>query len=180
MHRTSLFLVSSLLLAATTSSGQTESSDSQVLQALLAEVRQLNQYLHATTIAAQRTQILLYRLQGQEAAVARASERLDEAREAYAGAQAGRKELEAEIHKLEELVAAGQGSPAQRKALEDRLPQDRARLEASEGQERQEQAREAEAEQKLRAEEAELVELRDQLDELGESLQGADRRLGAR
>jgi len=59
--------------------GQTTPGDSQTLQALLSEVRQLRQDLQTTTIAAQRAQILLYRLQGQEAAVARASQRIDEA-----------------------------------------------------------------------------------------------------
>src|SRR5882724_2597692 len=39
-----------------------------------------NCVLQSTTIAAQRAQILLYRLQGQEAAVARASQKLDDSR----------------------------------------------------------------------------------------------------
>jgi len=60
--------------------GQSTSTDSQTLQALLAEVRKLRHDLQSTTIAAQRAQILLYRLQGQEAAVARASQKLDDSR----------------------------------------------------------------------------------------------------
>ncbi len=83
MNRSSLFVLG-LLLLSTACFGQTTPGDSQTLQALLSEVRQLRQDLHTTTIAAQRAQILIYRLQGQEAAVARASQRLDEAREKLA------------------------------------------------------------------------------------------------
>ena len=78
MNRSSLFVLSSLVFS-TACFGQTTTGDSQTLQALLLEVRQLRQDLQTTTIAGQRVQILIYRLQGQEAAVARASQRLDEA-----------------------------------------------------------------------------------------------------
>jgi hypothetical protein len=179
MSRSS-FLVVGLLLLAAPCPGQTGQSDSQVLQALLSEVRQLHQDLQTTTITAQRTQILLYRLQGQEAAVARASQRLDEAREMHAGAQAERKQLAAEIKEHEELIGNMQVPAAQRKVLEDRLPQEGARLETFEAQERQEQTREIEAQQQLRTEEATLAELRDQLDRLDKSLENTHRRLGAR
>jgi len=70
MHRSCL-LIPVLLLISAPVFGQSTSTDSQTLQALLAEVRQLRHDLQTTTIAAQRAQILLYRLQGQEAAVAR-------------------------------------------------------------------------------------------------------------
>ena len=167
----SWFLVVGLLLLAAPCPGQTGPSDSQVLQALLSEVRQLHRDLQATTITAQRTQILLYRLQGQEAAVARASQRLDEAREMHAGAQAECKQLAAEIKKHEELIGNMQTPAAQRKVLEDRLSQEGARLESFEAQERQEQTREIEAQQQLRTEENALAELRDRLDRLDKSLE---------
>jgi len=65
MHRSCL-LILGLLLIATPVLGQSASTDSQTLQALLSEVRQLRHDLQTTTLAAQRAQILLYRLQGQE------------------------------------------------------------------------------------------------------------------
>jgi hypothetical protein len=71
MNRSSI-LALGFLLSSTLCFGQTTPSESQTLQALLLEVRQLRQDLQTTTVAAQRAQILLYRLQGQEAAVARA------------------------------------------------------------------------------------------------------------
>jgi hypothetical protein len=69
MNRSSILALGFLL---SSTFGQTTPSESQTLQALLLEVRQLRQDLQTTTVAAQRAQILLYRLQGQEAAVARA------------------------------------------------------------------------------------------------------------
>src|SRR5271168_2164884 len=177
MNHSSLLMLG-LLLFSTTCFGQTAQNDSATLQALLSEVRQLRQDLQTTAIAQQRTQILLHRLQGQEAAVARASQRLDEAREMYAGAQSERKHLAAEIKQHEEFISNTENSPTQRKVFEDRLPEDKARLESFENQEQQEQAREIEAEQQLRVEEARLSDLRDQLDQLDKALENASRRLG--
>src|SRR5271165_460159 len=103
MNRLPLFVLG-LLLSSTACFGQTTPGDSQTLQALLSEVRQLRQDLQTTTIAAQRAQILLYRLQGQEAAVARASQRLDEARQKLEGIQAERKHIATELKQVEEYI----------------------------------------------------------------------------
>ena len=177
MNRSSLFVLG-LLLFSTVCFGQSTPNDSQTLQALLSEVRQLRQDLQTTTIAAQRAQILLYRLQGQEAAVARASQRLDEARELLTGAQGERRHLASEIKQHEDFISNTENPPTQRKAFENRLPEDKTRLESFENLEQQQQARETEAEQQLRAEEAKLSDLRDQLDRLDKALENAGRRLG--
>src|SRR5258708_28378830 len=79
MHRP-LLLVPSLLLISMPVFGQSFSSDSQTLQSLLAEVRQLRHGLQTTTVAAQRAQILIYRVQAQESVVRRVQERVDDAR----------------------------------------------------------------------------------------------------
>ena len=64
----------------TTTHAQTASPDTQALQALATEIRHLRQDLQATTIATQRVQIVLYRLQTQTAMVTRAASRLDDLR----------------------------------------------------------------------------------------------------
>jgi hypothetical protein len=87
MYRPQL-LALGLLLISSAAFGQTSSTDSQTLQALLAEMRQLRQELRITTVAAQRVQILLYRLQIQEGAVERAQRRVDDARSALSQTQA--------------------------------------------------------------------------------------------
>src|SRR3977135_1894147 len=104
MNRSSLFVVG-LLFISTACFGQTAPGDSQTLQALLSEVRQLRQDLQTTTIAGQSAQILIYRLQGQEAAGARASQRLDEAREKLARIQDERKHVATDIKQHENFMS---------------------------------------------------------------------------
>ncbi len=171
-------LILGLLLCPTACLGQTTPGDSQTLQALLSEVRQLRQDLQTTTIAAQRAQILLYRLQGQEAAVARASQRLDEVREKLSAIQAGRKHFAAEVKQHEDFISNTENPPAARKEFEERLPQLKSELESSESLEQEQQAQEIDAGQRLRAEEAKLSDLQDQLDRLDKALENASHREG--
>ena len=172
MHRSCLLIPVFLLIPAPIY-GQSSSTDSQTLQALLAEVRQLHHDLQTTTIAAQRAQILLYRLQGQEAIVARASQRLDDARARLTEVQSNRTKLTADIKKYEELVSQTENSPTDRKQIEDLLPQLKAKLTALENEEQQRQTREIEAEDELRTERAKLGELQVQLDRLEKILEGS-------
>src|SRR5271165_1645186 len=165
MNRLPLFVLG-LLLSSTACFGQTTAGDSQTLQALLSEVRQLRQDLQTTTVAAQRAQILIYRLQGQEAAVARASQRLDEVRDKLARVQDERKHLATDVKQHEDFISNTENPPAQRKVLEDRLPQLKSELESRGNLEQQQQTQEIDAEQHLRAEEVKLSDLQDQLDRL--------------
>lgn len=179
MNRSSLFILG-LLLVSTTCFGQTTPGDSQTLQALLLEVRQLRQDLQTTTIAAERAQILIYRLQGQEAAVARASQRLDEARDKLARIQEERKHVAADVKQHEDFISNSENPATQKKEIEAELSQLKTRLESLENEEQQGQTRETEAEQQLRAEEVRLSDLRDLLDRLDKVLEDASRRLGSR
>jgi chromosome segregation ATPase len=178
MRRSSLFGLS-LLLFSTACFPQTTSGDSQTLQALLSEVHQLRQDLQTTTIAAQRAQILIYRLQGQEAAVARASQRLDEAKEKLAGIQAQRKQMATEVKLHEDFISNTENPTIQRKEFEEQLPRFKSELESSEILEQQQQMQETDAEQHLRAEEVKLSDLQDQLDRLDKALENASRRAGS-
>ncbi|MFI5098764.1 MAG: hypothetical protein ACHQT6_12395 [Candidatus Acidiferrales bacterium] len=178
MNRSS-FLILGLLLSSTACYGQTTPGDSQTLQALLSEVRQLQQDLQTTTIAAQRAQILIYRLQGQEAAVARASQRLDEARDKLTGTQAQRNYLATDIKRHEEFISNTENPATQRREFEERLPRLKSELESTENLVQQQQTRETDAEQHLRTEEGKLGDLQDQLDRLDKALENASRRAGS-
>ena len=167
MNRQLLFVLS-LLLFPTACLAQTTPNDSKTLQSLLLEVRQLRQDLQTTTIAGQRAQILIYRVQGQEAAVARASQRLDEFREKLARIQDERKHVAADVKRFEDSLSSSENPPTQRKEIEQgMLPQLKTRFESLENQEQQ-----------LRAEEVRLSDLRDQMDRLDKTLENAGRRLG--
>jgi hypothetical protein len=69
-----------MMLAASNGLCQTPAKEVDTLQSLLVEVRQLRQDIESMTVASQRVQIALYGLQIQDAAVARAAQRLDDAR----------------------------------------------------------------------------------------------------
>jgi chromosome segregation ATPase len=155
--------------------GQSASTDSQTLQALLAEVRQLRHDLQTTTIAAQRAQILLYHLQGQEAAVARASQRVEDARGRLAETQSSRQKMVMDIKQHENFIGNNEHPPRERKEVEDVLPRLKERLQSMENEE---PTREIESERLLRAERAKLGELQEQLDRLEKILQNSSQQAG--
>src|SRR5215469_7665211 len=74
-------LVFPIVLASGFISAQSTPTETESLQSLVKEVRLLRQELVTTTAAAQRVQIVLYRLQGQQAALQKASEKYDTYRE---------------------------------------------------------------------------------------------------
>lgn len=168
------FLMLSVLFPATAAFGQTPSSDSQTLQALLAEVRQLRQDLQNVTAVTQKSQILLYRLQAQEAATAHASQRLDDARAKLAESQANRKSVAAQLKQFEELQHV-ENSPNKR-GVESAIPHLKIRLETLVDEEQQRQTRQIEAEEQLRSEQAKVSALQYQLEQLESSLKPSDAR----
>jgi hypothetical protein len=167
--RRPLFLLG-FLLVASTALGQAPSTDSQTLQALLTEVRQLRQELQSNSAAAQRTQILFFRLQTQQTAVARASQRVDDARAKLAETQATRKNLEGEAKRAQDSLEHVD-NVAERKSQEDMIRYFKRRIEASGEEEQQRLAKQIEVEDLLRIEQAKLDEFQARLDELDKTLQ---------
>lgn len=168
------FLTLALLLIPASAFGQAAPSDSQTLQALLQEVRQLRRDLQITTIAAERVQILLYRLQAQEKVVGRAQQEFDDARSRLAGTQTEEKNLAARVKQMEDVQSNSQ-NPADRKEMEDVLHQLKARLEMLVGEDQQWQTRKIDAEQELQMEQAKLSGLQDELDRLEKTLEDLSR-----
>ena len=101
MRRLWLFVFSVCFLSFCASTlGQSPSSEPG-MQALVAEVRQLRMDLHASNGNALKAQILLARLQFQEAAVARASQHLNDTRGRLASTQLRREEVAVNLKRLE-------------------------------------------------------------------------------
>ena len=123
MRRTYFFIVV-LFGMATATFAQTTSSDSQTLQALLAEIRQLRQDLQVSLTRIQSAQILLSRLQIQQVAASRASQHLDVARSKLAEVQVVIRSEAAEIKHYEDS-----GDHAAQ--VEDALDRAKADLQAS-------------------------------------------------
>jgi hypothetical protein len=161
MRRTYFFIVVVLGMA-TATFAQTTSSDSQTLQALLTEVRQLRQGLQVSLTRMQSAQILLSRLQIQEVAVSRASQHLDDARSRLAEIQVVVRSETAEIKHYEDAPNTGDNGP-QVEAAFNRAKSD---LEASTSLAQQRQSIETDAELQLRTEQDKLNKLESVLDEL--------------
>ena len=168
MRRISL-LVLILLGVPAAASAQAASSDSQTLQQLLTEVRELRQDLHASLVRVERAQILLSRLQTQQAAVSRASQRLDDARSKLVDVQNNEKRVASNIARIQDLQTSEQ-DPARLKELQTMLDQLKRESELFSGEEQQRQAAELDAEQQLRLEQDKLATLESQLDDLVRSL----------
>ncbi len=168
MRKTALAVI---LLAAANGMGQTQATDPDALRALLAEVHQLRQDIEAMTVASQRVQIALYGLQLQDAAVTRAGQRVDNARNRRMGAEAGRDRVAADVQKMETAITGGTLNDADSKAIQQRLPELKGELERSTVEVQSWQAAEAEATSQFRTEQAKLNEMQDRIEKLDKVLE---------
>jgi hypothetical protein len=149
--------------------GQSTAADSSTLQSLLAEVRQLREVLQTTTIAAQRIQIALYRLQIQGQAVARLTQRYDDVRSKVADVEFTRKRLAANVESMENLQTQTE-DPKERKNKEVDLSRQKKELEMWMGQEQQLLAMKSEVFAEIQAEQVKLGALQESLDRLDKTL----------
>ena len=171
MHR-SWLLVLALLFISALGFGQSTSSDSQGMQALVAEVRQLRKDLQTSNGYALKAQILLYRLQFQEATVARVSQRVNDLHATLAETQKRRRNIAAGLKQNEDLVDNSDSSPELRHQAQQEISRLKAELESLAADEQQKQTAEMEAEEQLRAEQAKLGELEDRIERLEKDLGG--------
>ena len=171
MHRSWLFVAGLLLLLISSPGlGQSNSSDSQGMQALVAEVRQLRKDLQTTNGYALKTQVLLYRLQVQEATVARAEQRLNDLRSQLVHTQGRRRETAAVLKRFEESLDNTEISPADRKQIQWEISHNKSEFESLAAEEQQRQSAEMEAEEQLRVEQAKLGALEGRVDRLEKEL----------
>jgi chromosome segregation ATPase len=181
--RRATFLVFGFLFIATGTLGQTSSpsssGDSQTLQALLKEVRELRQDLRTSLVSTQRAQLLFYRMQAQQAAVGRAQKRHDDARAELDKAQEKRNKLEQQFKFYSSLdTEESTPDPSERKRLEDSLPEMKVSFEAAQGEEQQAQSKEMEAKDQLQIEQGKLDGLQEELDRIDKSLENLAKRPG--
>src|SRR5215813_4852548 len=148
---------------------QAASTDSQMLQTLVKEVRELRQDFKTATLAIERAQILLYRLQQQERTVGRALQRVDDARSKFALAQTGRQNLAARIKGIEDKQGSINNSVEQKETTE-LVTQLKTKLAVLLTEEQEAQAKLIECEEELRVEQAKANELQNLLSQLDSAL----------
>jgi len=170
MLRSLLILFGLLLASTTTYSQRALSADSQTLQALLEEVRQLRQDLRTTSVTSVRAQILLHRVQIQEAAVVRLSQRAENAQARLGESQSAQQRVADQIHALENRKQSSSDSREELE-FEHTLKNLKHNLQQFDREVQQRQVKASEAEEQLRSEQDKLSELEDQLERLDKELE---------
>ena len=147
---------------------QTPAKESDTMQALLTEVRQLRLAIESMTGASQRVQIALYSLQMQDSAVARAAQRLDEVRGKCSAKESDRAHFASEVQSLESAVVTHPDEET--KAFKDQLGHLKRELDVKSTELQSCQATEAEVSSQFRNEQAKLTELQDRITRLDAAL----------
>lgn len=170
--RRALFVLFSLFLSSSSLGQSTRSTPNEPegMQALVAEIRQLRKDLQTINGYALKAEILLHRLQVQEAAVARVAQHLNDVRSSLSETQGHRRDVAANLKQLEEFLESSEISPEVRKQVERQISGKKSEVESLAAEEQQKQTAETEAEEQLRTEQAKLSALEDRVDRLEEEL----------
>ncbi len=140
------------------------------MQALLSEVRQLRQALERSSTVVPRLQLAIARYQMQQERVDRLERDLRSFRLQLASDLSGKEHLATALKQLEDQAAQSQ-DPMQRKQMEDATKIARAELEQQTVRGDQGRAQEQEMVSQLRAEEAKLSELNEQMNQMDRKVQ---------
>jgi chromosome segregation ATPase len=170
MYRLS-FLLLVLPVVSTPAAGQTTSKDSQTLQALLTEVRQLRQDFEGTVVVAHKMQLLIYRLQTQNTTVIRLSRSVDDAHAEVNQLKNERNKLAADIKQHEDFVSSNLNASGDRKAVEDALPGLKEKLASLDDQLLQAQKEESTEQEQLQSGRAKLDSLETEFERLEKSFE---------
>jgi thymidylate synthase len=146
-----------------------QSPDTALTQTLITEIRTLRQEIQATTVTAQRVQIVLYRLQSQTTLLAGAQQRLDAARTRVIEVGTAKKHVADEIRSTEEFINT-QTDATLKKQLEGQLREEKMHLEGIVAEEGLRRGFEADAESQVRAEQAKVADLQALLERLDKAL----------
>ncbi len=168
MPKTALFAV---MFCTGSAFCQTPAKEPDTLQALLVEVHQLRQDIEGMTVASQRVQIALYSLQMQDAAVARATQRLDTARNRCSVADEGRRHTALDIQRLESSLASATVPQNETEAVKQRVTELKSQLDAQTADVQTCQASEVEASAQLRDDQTKLLDLKDRIARLDRTLE---------
>jgi septation ring formation regulator EzrA len=116
-------------------------------------------------------QIALYTLQMQDAAVARATQRLDDIRNRCKGPEERKQHMAAEVQRIESSLSAENVPATEVKSFQAREAQLKSEIDAVAAEASACQATEAEASSQLRNEQAKLADAQDRIDRLDKTLE---------
>jgi chromosome segregation ATPase len=175
MRRASPFiLIFTMLLTPTMSFAQTTppSTDSQTLQALLREVRELRQEMRTITVATERAQILLSREQMQQSAVENVQKEVDAAKASTGQSDRRVRQLTMQIkYYTDEDNEDTTPNAEQRQRIEQELAAMKTSLGDANNEDAKDQSAEMQAGEKLQIEQSKLAAIQAELDQLDRNLQ---------
>jgi chromosome segregation ATPase len=148
---------------------QTQPATNDTLQSLLSEVHQLRIEIQAMTVASQRVQIALYQLQMQDAAVARATQRLDNEHNRCSGLEANRQHTATTIQAFESALSSATESQA--KEIQTRVTDLKGMLDAQTAEAQSCQTSETELSGQLQNERVKLTESQERIERLDKALE---------
>jgi hypothetical protein len=137
---------------------------------LLAEVRALRAELNQAASSSIRTQLLVARLQLQEQRINLVAGKLNEVRQLLTIKESAQLPIVEGIKHMEEELRAPTATAEQRTAIEEQLPERRARLAQFQREERQHRAQEIELAAQLATEQGRWLDFNARLDELERQL----------
>jgi chromosome segregation ATPase len=145
------------------------------LNTIAQEIHLLREQLQMVSVLSERTQIALYRLQGQQLAVNTARQRADSVRNRVSGIQADQKDTSSKIQEDKDEQQNAK-TASEQKYYEDALAQLNNRLANLRQQQGEAQAAQSDAETEFRTEQDKLDNLQNLLDSLDKSLAALDNR----
>jgi len=168
-----LCIIGVIILSAAARIGfcQSPSKENDTLQSLLVEVHQLRLAIQGMTVASQRVQIAVSQMQVQDAAVARATQRADDAHNRCMEIENRRHDAATEVQRIESALSSGTMQESQTKELQSRLAELKRMLDARTAETQSCQAAEAEASSQLQNEQVKLTELRERIERLDRTLE---------
>jgi hypothetical protein len=94
-------------------------SDSQTLQAILSELRQIRSELHDQQVRNQTMQVLLFQMQTYQTAINRATQRTDDARSKLSDVREGERHFSADISRDEDSLRDAQDEADKKRLAAD-------------------------------------------------------------
>ncbi len=165
-----LFALCALVVWRSPTAAQGATQNTDVLGALLTEVRGLRVAMEQMASAGPRVQLAMGRLQLQEQRINSMIRQLDAVREQLAGKQGKERELGQQITSLEEYLASGKEDP-RRKAIElDELPELKRQLQLIGPEIQRLQTEEASLSQQVATEQGRWNDINHSLEELERAL----------
>ena len=158
-----------VLLSASIALGQTGQSDARVLEAILEELRSMHSEMQIQEARNETMQILLFELQSQQSALAKATQRADDARAKVAEIQDLIRHTTADISRLENQQKISTDEK-EKKFIEVEIERSKANLTSFKSGEQDRLLREEQANQLLRKAQDALDVIQGDLDKLMQDL----------